>query len=1368
MSARSHMLVELLKEVLGPRNGPYESMPDTENPRDEYITGVLAPATAPRAEEDIDADVDEVVEEVYGEEDETPDDGAAGSTAPSESLAPALDPRALPRSIGLSFTAEADEEPPAVRVCFTWARYRQEEGGWKRHPASWLADDVSVDQDRVWSAAQGVSAHLSSRRVSRGRWRVSLFLVNTSEVEKGERPSVEDHLFQPQIRLCCQPGTTLVPMTGDDTAVDPEPGSMESEDASLSMLYEERAAIARGHLCGVTWKAIDPERPHPTLESPGEAPFGWTDDVTVDEAAKRTFSPPDVRTEMVPCYPVEAPQMGWDDGYGPTPILDPELLAETWRPERVRDALRPLLEGYLTWIRGQQSLAGGLPVEQQTVGTAHIQQCRQAAGRIEQAIDILANDRDARLAFCFANKAIALQSRWTRGQVFEWRPFQLAFILLNVPALVDPLNPDRSTCDLLWFPTGGGKTEAYLGLAAFTLALRRRRAAQDGREEHTGDGVGVLSRYTLRLLTIQQFRRALGVVTACEALRVDSLDDPEGAVGWRPRECEDPETFLWGGTRFSTGLWVGSNVTPNGLLSTGPIPGPGGMTFFVGALDRLRGAGRNYAGPDQRLRGNLRSANVVADGDPAQVLRCPCCDAMLAVPEGEPDRGLGAGSYTLQLAMRDNRVRGAPPPPVTPAHPGVGVDSADIIPHEAAGYSTLSLGFTVAEGANLTARQVDEWWYRGIGPTLGDVELLAARPARPGYFLLTYLNMQNNPRPCDFAIYCPDPACELNAHAWAEQVPIARTGASAPPRGNGGLSVSVRATEDTAALPAATSSVWQETPSWCRRGRTQWISNRIPIPALTVDDQVYHRCPSLVIATVDKFARLAFEPKAASLFGHVTHYHSRWGFYREGAPPSWESLPTQPQPHPPGRSRGNPLHVAVTPFAPPDLILQDELHLIEGPLGSMVGLYEAAVDLLCRRGSDGNVVAPKYIASTATVRQAESQVRALFDRRLAQFPPWSIRADDRFFARERETHPLEDDRPGRLYVAVCAPGKGAQTPIVRIWAALLQRAYERWSNDPGPEADRFWTLAGYFNAIRELAGALSLYRQDIPERVDFRFGPGGVRDLDDDRRLELSSRVNSLELPGLLDRLADEAPDAPDAAFATSMFGTGVDVARLGLMVVHGQPKTTASYIQATGRVGRSGGGLVVGFFRASRPRDLDHYEFFTGYHRALYRHVEPVTVSPFSSRARDQALGPLALIMLRHAEEIDGHAVASDWRVQQRLSSGYFSQARRMGTNRHDPEVTAIPNLLETRGSQQPDGRQPPGGAVSRETASELDLWAALARQNPSSDLFVYYEPSVFRAPTRDVVLGDAHHRTRGLSEAFENAPQSLREVEETTGFKS
>jgi hypothetical protein len=243
----------------------------------------------------------------------------------------------------------------------------------------------------------------------------------------------------------------------------------------------------------------------------------------------------------------------------------------------------------------------------------------------------------------------------------------------------------------------------------------------------------------------------------------------------------------------------------------------------------------------------------------------------------------------------------------------------------------------------------------------------------------------------------------------------------------------------------------------------------------------------------------------------------------------------------------------VPPFQPPELIIQDELHLLEGPLGSMVGLYETAIDTLCERRIGNVSVRPKYVASTATVRQAEPQVQSLFARSLAQFPPSALDADKRFFAETHETHPLESDRAGRLYVAITGPGKGAQTPIVRIWSALLQTAYERQQAGAGTDLDGYWTLVGYFNALRELAGAAALYRQDIPERMKTWLSPRILKDTP----LELSSRINSLNLPGLLEQLGVSWGE--DAVLATSMFGTGVDVDRLGLMVVHGQPKTTSA-----------------------------------------------------------------------------------------------------------------------------------------------------------------------------------------------------------------
>lgn len=232
------------------------------------------------------------------------------------------------------------------------------------------------------------------------------------------------------------------------------------------------------------------------------------------------------------------------------------------------------------------------------------------------------------------------------------------------------------------------------------------------------------------------------------------------------------------------------------------------------------------------------------------------------------------------------------------------------------------------------------------------------------------------------------------------------------------------------------------------------------------------------------------------------------------------------------------------------------------------------------------------------------------------------------------------------------------------------------------------------------------------------------------------------------------------------MFGTGVDVDRLSLMVVHGQPKTTSSYIQATGRVGRKTCGLVVTFFRATRPRDLDHYEFFTGYHRALYRHVEPVTVAPFSPRARERALGPVAVVLLRLARQLAGVALNECWGVEQRHNGVFYSGAFLMKDKRQSPEVLSIPPFFEQRAQSQPSGRRPEKGITEREMASELDRWRMIAEHHPDPDEFVYSEPAVIKSARRHVVLGDSQHAGRFLV-AFENTPQSLRDVEETTTFE-
>jgi hypothetical protein len=399
-----------------------------------------------------------------------------------------------------------------------------------------------------------------------------------------------------------------------------------------------------------------------------------------------------------------------------------------------------------------------------------------------------------------------------------------------------------------------------------------------------------------------------------------------------------------------------------------------------------------------------------------------------------------------------------------------------------------------------------------------------------------------------------------------------------------------------------------------------------PLPIVSVDEPLYRRAPAFIIATVDKFATLPWIGASGALLGGATRYDPE-GFYG----------PTEP-------GRGRPL---PTPLLPPDLIIQDELHLISGPLGTMVGLYEAAVDGLCRRGVDGQGAGPKIVASTATVRQAADQIQALFARAVTQvFPPPGPDRRDSFFA---QVVAADDVHPSRRYLGVAAPGRNPKVVMRKTWIALMSAA-ERCYRDAGghrnPEnpADGYMTVLGYFNSLRELGGARRIVEEEI--RNTIRSYGYERRRLDEpqtefqDRRtftevVELTSRVSTSRVADARRRLGlgFDAPDRVDCALATNMISVGLDIPRLGLMSVIGQPKSAAEYIQATSRVGRSSDapGLVVTLLSVGKPRDRSHFERFRHFHETFYRAVEVGSVTPFSARALDRGLVGTLVALSRH-----------------------------------------------------------------------------------------------------------------------------------------
>lgn len=405
-----------------------------------------------------------------------------------------------------------------------------------------------------------------------------------------------------------------------------------------------------------------------------------------------------------------------------------------------------------------------------------------------------------------------------------------------------------------------------------------------------------------------------------------------------------------------------------------------------------------------------------------------------------------------------------------------------------------------------------------------------------------------------------------------------------------------------------------------------------PLPIVTVDEAIYRRLPAFLIATVDKFAALPWRGQAGAFFGHVDRADAT-GFYGAAEPGCGAPLD--------GGGAGG-----ATALDPPDLVIQDELHLISGPLGTIAALYEAAIDRLATRQVGGSRVRPKIVASTATVRRAQGQIRALFDRHTTCiFPAPGIDRRDSFFAQVRREGP---DDPARWYVGIAAAGRGPKLVFLQALVTLLAGA-QGCADDPDADAgsaDAYLTAICYFNALRELGGARRIVEDEVATRT-LRYGaerrrleppdrPFGNRMLGEP--VELTSRVTTDQVAAAKRRLETpfgEGGDPVDVALATNMISVGLDIDRLGLMLVQGQPKTAAEYIQATSRVGRNPArpGLVVVILNVHRPRDRMHFEQFGHFHDTFYRAVEATSVTPWSARALDRALAAVVVAIARHID---------------------------------------------------------------------------------------------------------------------------------------
>lgn len=1060
---RELLQLAVMDDLLGPAGGPHERIVDM-GVRDRYLVGKLAPREAAERGQDFPVDAqdteddpaDLIVKAQTAKIDSPPAKGS-GEPDPSEEIDAASNQSLVPSSLGMTFCVDGDAERIEIEV--RWGRYersdeheifrvrKNKETGaeeqtkakvWQRIPCGGKlvlplfegvipheAPDKAYPEVRVQGSVRAKNAN--------GDRLVTLFLVNTQEEPETNRDTA--WVFQPELIVRSEAETAKRAIFRRRPVLDAD--GMDPERESLEMIYRNRVEFAVGH--GVAVHAETSE------------------DVTLATEVRTTVMPQyEVQvTETPGLDPTDRPAMKEMVSSG---LLDMQRLA-TLGIDPLADALSMLTKDYATWIDEQRARVGVDVLGYDPQSHQAMDRCQEIHMRLQQGIDTLKSDEKALAAFRFANQAMATQrvrSQYAleirRGKDVtvdqfdvlknrSWRPFQLAFLLLSIPSLADPTHPDRvqpveAYADLLWFPTGGGKTEAYLGVAAFTMAIRRMQGNLGGYDGSRG--LAVIMRYTLRLLTLQQFQRATALICAMEVLRREALAKGDESLGTEP---------------FTIGLWVGNKVTP------------GTTEDSHRAIEDIRNPGKYNAGA----------------ASPAQLTSCPWC------------------------------------------------------------------GSEVAPGR--------------------DVEVDKARGR-------TFIYCGDNRGRCDFS-----------------------------------------------------------------KGK----SSKLPhpgIPVLVVDEEIYHHPPSMMIATVDKFAMMAWRGQVRTLFGRASQECERHGLLWQGSDCSGS--------HQAGRGLAAVKVKNISPIRPPDLIIQDEFHLISGPLGTMVGLYETAVDELCGWKLGEHTVKPKIIASTATVRKAREQVSNVFMRRVSVFPPHGLDVEDNYFSVQR---PIED-KPGRRYLGVCSPGSSRPAMLIRVYTAFLTAAqglFDRF----GEPADPYMTMVGYFNSLRELGGMKRLAEDDVQTR-SYRVQMSMVerpalaqRSVSNIR--ELTSRVSSQDIPKYLDQLEvkfkSEFDDAAgkyvtkwqegdtraiDVVLATNMLSVGVDVNRLGLMAVNGQPKGTAEYIQATSRVGRSFPGLVCTVLTWARPRDLSHYETFEHYHATFYKHVEAQSVTPFSARAMDRGLTGSLLSLMR------------------------------------------------------------------------------------------------------------------------------------------
>ena len=1043
---RDYMANEIKNTILGPRSNDEKI---SFNPKTEYYAGILFPSNWELDDEDKESDGN----------DSTDDDSGTSQISKDK----------LYKQSSFGLTCFIKKETKKINAKILFGKYAASEDPFhyqRTHYEETFPIDTTISEGNknfVNDDKFNIQYKIHEKSDS---LLLELYVINNHKINT--KNSFNELMFQPKLILSSLDSDYC--FVQDHKEIDNFIDT--NEDKHMKLLFDDRISFGRGHLCAVTWNNNNIK------------------DRCINEIST-TFLPIEKNILIKPREDKKD-------------YLNMNKIANCNSVHELRTILLPLVSDYEDWITKLEiEKLQNVPLQYQDSAKIEISKIRkEIIPRIRQGIESVTSESDPNAfdSFKFANLAIAWQQTmgdWANTNMklddqikrlkdeknkieknrkttddekqsaidqinlqitnlknkktshseprspsddVNWRLFQIAFILLNLESIVNPKSNYRETVDLLWFPTGGGKTEAYLGLVTFTIAFRRLNGIDEGELTDKSLGVTVLMRYTLRLLTVQQFQRAALLMCACEKIRRS-------------------DQLKWGSDNpFQVGLWVGGAVTPN----------------------------KRKAAQDQKNSIQDRGIKItsIQGNNPYALINCPWCGNAL---------------------------------------------------HEKNGNTT------------------------GV--------------------------------PKQWRLFCSRSGCMFS-----------------------------------------------------QKDDKKSVDNSLPV--VITDEDVYSRCPSLLIATVDKFAAISWAPQCKSIFGNVTNYCKYCGYYQKNL--------KEKHTHPEESNKPKNYLEVRPPMSPPELIIQDELHLISAQLGTTFGLYETGLEYLM---TNEKGIKPKIIASTATTRAADDQIQKLFNRnKTSIFPPQVITFGDTFFS-EIKT----DDDEKKMYLGVLATNKSGLTVQAKISATILFNIKKLLEfGVPESYLDPYYTLVSYYNSNKDLGGSSTSFKDSVPKFISvvqrqtsehgFCSSTNPSKSIDKitlDPKLEqkinqrfnrlndreLTSRRPSGEIPEILRELnqkSDESKFPVDLLLATNMLSVGVDIPRLGVMIVNGQPKKHSEYIQATGRIGRKNPGLIITLYSYTKPRDISQYEDFISYHSKFYQYVEKASVTPFTLPSREMGLFGILVGLMR------------------------------------------------------------------------------------------------------------------------------------------